>query len=225
MKRGWFFGILLIAMVGVLLGLWPFFRVSTRGAQHRPGPPVFIHNQQNQALQKAAEAYQKPPPPDISAAILKEAERSGQLDSHPQATEERLNVMAAKLSPAEVQQMAEVVKAPSNNGDLRSLAVELLVRNKNEGTLTSLEEIILSKWPTSADPRITGFEQALRARAIEGLEAHPSTAASKVLENALARTEDPFLKDHAQRAYLHRQGQVRSVEEQDQEALKKILNR
>ncbi len=161
----------------------------------------------------------------LSAPILDETKRSGMIDKDPLESEKRLNELASKLSDQEIVSMTEIVKTPSQDSDLRALAVDLLARNKAKTVLGKLEEIITSKWPESAEAHVISFEQALRARAIEGLEQHPTPQATESLKRALLKNQDSFLNDHGHRALLHRQGQAKSVEEQNQEALSKILSR
>ncbi len=221
--------LLFILLVIISLGVGAIFWTYIPGLQTKTSgklpPHSFVKNILTQEQQSAAEAYSKPPPATVSPEVLQEAARSGMLDQNPAASEKRLDELAGRLSDQDIESMAEIVKTPSNNGDLRALAVDLLARTKATSVLSPLEQIIISKWPASADPRVTGFEQSLRARAIEGLEGHPSRLATEILQRALHQTDDSFLNDHGQRALLHRQGQARSVEEQDQEALAKLLKK
>ena len=214
MPRGGIFFILLIFMsVGLLTLLWPMIPTAEKIARHQIS---IFNSKKSQPLEKTVSAL-------VPLALLAEATRSGQLDSDPVASEKRLEELAGKLSDSEIKAIAQIAKEPSSDGDLRSLAVDLLARTKSETALQPLEEVIVSKWSAAADPRLVSFEQALRARAIEGLEAHPSLQATQILQEALSQTNDLFLNDHGQRALLHRQGQARSVEEQDQEALRRRL--
>ena len=224
-RGGMFFILLVILSVGLLTLLWPMFPSAQQAMNHKNSLTKYVKNNLSQQQQAALEAYQKPPPAKVSAEVLQEAARAGSIDPDPLRSEKRLDELAHQLTDQEIQSMAEIVKTPSNNGDLRALAVDLLARSKAPASLEPLEKIIISQWPLSTDPRMIGFEQSLRARAIEGLESHPSEHAFENLQNVLSQTNDSFLSDHAHRAMLHRQGQARSVEEQDQEALRKILKR
>jgi len=160
---------------------------------------------------------------DIPEKIREEAKRSGQVDENSKETSDRLDQMAQGLKGAEIQLLNQVVKDPHADGDLRATSVELLARTKKEESLTALEDITATPWSQQTDPRTQAFEKALRARAIEGIENHPSQTATASLEKVIAQTQDRFLKDHAQRALLFRKGQVSSVEQQDEQALKKLI--
>lgn len=224
MPRGRLFFLLLIFVsAGLIALLWSLTPITPLGITRNNGD---IHKLQAPSFQKDS---QHPSPEEIlgqlAEPILYESKRSGMIDKDPLESEKRLNELAHKLSDQEIISMTEIVKTPSQGSDLRALAVDLLARNKNKNVLEKLEEIITTKWPEAADARVIGFEQALRARAIEGLENHPTPQATATLEKALRQTQDSFLLDHGQRALLHRRGQAKSVEAQDQEALSKILNR
>lgn len=223
MPRGGMFFLLLILMsVGLLTLLWPMIPSAQQALNKKnsaaSGSKNNLFNQQ-----AAVVAARKPAAVTVSANILAEASRTGMTDQDPVASEKRLDLLAGNLTDEEIISMAEVVRQPSSDGDLRALAVDLLARNKGPQALQSLEQIIISKWSESTDPRRQGFEQSLRARAIEGLEGHPAPQATARLQSALSQVQDTFLNDHGQRALLHRQGQARSVQEQDEEALQKIL--
>ncbi len=224
MPRGRLFFLLLIFVsVGLLALLWSLTPITplsitrhNRDVQKSEVPSLQKNSQHSSFVESLGQS---------AAPILYESKRSGMIDKDPFKSEKRLNELSRKLSNQEIISMTEIIKTPSQESDLRALAVDLLARNRNKHVLGKLEEIITTKWPESADARVIGFEQALRARAIEGLESHPSPQATATLEKALRQTQDSFLLDHGQRALLHRRGQAKSVEAQDQEALSKILNR
>ncbi len=215
-----FFILLIVMSAGLLTLLWPMIPPAQQASSHRTQETNLSKD-----LPVAKEADRKPSPAAVSAEILKEAHLAGMIDTDPNTTEKRLDNLARNLTDAEINSMAEIVKTRSMNGDLRALAADLLVRNQSTSALKPLEKIIISTWPDSIDLRSAGFEQSLRARAIEGLESHPSPQATENLRRALSQVQDTFINDHGQRALLHRQGQARSVEEQDNEALQKILKR
>lgn len=227
MPRGGMFFILLILMsVGLLTLLWPMLPSAQQALNKKHFlSSVSKNNLKTDLLNPPAAAVtdRKPSTASVSAKVLAEAFRTGMTDQDPVASEKRLDVLAGDLTDEEIVSMAELVKQPSSNGDLRALAVDLLARNKGLSALQPLEQIIISRWSESTDPRMQGFEQSLRARAIEGLEGHPAQQATANLQSALSQVQDTFLNDHGQRALLHRQGQARSVQEQDEEALQKIL--
>ncbi len=226
-QRRMFLILLTILSVGLLTVLWPKLPSVKQALNQKHSPISFSKSNLGTGLSKeqesVAEAYRKPPTLAVSAEVLHEAHLAGMMDQDPTVSEKRLNKIAENLTADEIASMAELVKSPSNDGDLRALAVDLLARNKGPRALEPLEQIIISKWPDLSDPRMIGFEQSLRGRAIEGLEGHPAQEATGNLQRALSQVQDSFLNDHGQRALLHRQGQARSVEEQDEEALRKIL--
>jgi hypothetical protein len=198
---------------GVAVLLWPLLPISV--STEMEVPHSFLKNPIRRGPAEQT-VYMTPAPQEmISKEIVAEAIRSGQIDNNPAATEHRLNELAKNLKPHEIRALGKVVKTPSSDGDLRAVAVDLLARNKSEENQKTLEEIIYSKWPENQDPRLDDFERALRARAVEGVGSKTSLA------NACSKLEDKFLMDRACRAY----NGEKSLAEQDQEALGKILKR
>jgi hypothetical protein len=205
----------IVTLVAVVL--WPLMPVTTSISKNKL-PHTFLKRG------PAEESpYKQSPQEELSEAIYTEAIRAGQVDNDPVATEARLNEIAGKLSSDELEALANVVKTPSDQGDLRSVAVDLLARAKSEEVLVPLQEIIFSQWPENQDGRLNDFERALRTRAVEGIQDNPSNKAVSILSNACETMEDRFLSDQNCRAFMFRQGKAGSLEDQHKEALEKII--
>lgn len=214
-----FFSALILGFVGLAMFVWSF----SADSEPKDLPRTFLKNRPNLTPDKTA--YAESPTAKISEEIIQEAVKVGQIDRNPEATEHRLNQIAKNLRSDEIKSLAEVAKTPSNNGDLRAIAVDLLARNESEDALEPLEEIIFSHWEESRDVRLNELERVLRARAVEGLQINSSLDANAVLAKGSEHLEDEFLRDRSRRALLHRQGKVPKAEDQDQAALEKFLKR
>lgn len=163
--------------------------------------------------------------PPIAAQLAKESLRSGQLDPDPAASEERLREMAARLKAADLDWLRSQVLNSQKEGDWRVTSVELLARSPALEAIPLNEAIVLSPVPSSEEALIISFEKALRARALEGIESHPSPNATKSLQRIASQAADPFLADRAHRALAHRQGLAPSLRAQDETALGTLLTR
>lgn len=218
----------LVLVSALLLGalMWASLQ-QDKGLYNGPSqtktPKSFL---KNVATDPVATQYQASAPKEnLPPEILREAALSGTTDENPALIELRLNEMAARLTQQEMDSLVKVIETPSSDGDLRATAVEILSRNKTEAAIRSLNDVAKSKWEKLQDPRLQSFEEALRGRAIEGLESHPHEQATQRLAQLTRELQDDFLRDRAQRAFLHRKGEVPAAEDQDREALKKILEK
>lgn len=212
-----FFAAGLVTVVAVLL--WPLLPMTSTFKSGKLPTPVAQQNTASENSPYSAKVQSM----EIPESIYSEAVRASETDEDPAATELRLNEMAGKLSASEIQALADVVKTPSDQGDLRAVAVDLLARSKSEESLQPLNEIIFSKWPENQDERMNDFERALRTRAVEGVQDNPSQKAVGMLATSCEQMEDKFLSDQSCRAYMHRRGEAGSLKDQHQEALKKII--
>lgn len=168
----------------------------------------------------------KPPteasPTEFRETFQREVRLSSRLDEHPEETERRLNLMAAKLRSEDQRFLKEIVLDTNAGGDDRAVAEEILGRSTAPSTPSLLEEIASRDWGSLKDPQRSDFERALSARAIEQLGTHPSAAAENSLKTLTQTLNDSFLVDRAHRALLARSGQVAPPEKQDLEALQAL---
>lgn len=205
------------AVSGLLLGNF----LEPSETESIPAPPVLARGPTTASPVPAAISSAPLTPPEV----LQEAINVGQVDPNPEATENRLDEISRGLDSTELNDLVEVAKSPSGPGDLRSVAVDLLARYPGEEVLVPLEEIIFTKNPEARDARLKDFELALRARAIEGLQNHPSDKATWALGRVAETVDEPFLMDRGRRAFLYRQGKVPALEDQDRDAQERLLRR
>lgn len=168
-----------------------------------------------------------PPVPPANAEVVDawrdEVARAGRLSEDPAGDEERLNRLASLLTTEQLRDYSRVARDLEADGDARATAAELLARNRRPEAVPSLEELIASPVPSTRDPRTQGFELALRSRAIEGLATIPGREADESLARLRSRLDERFLVDRLSRAERARRGEVPSPEEQDREALRKLI--
>lgn len=177
--------------------------------------PQTPHGQDVPAQQQA------PEPEDVQAWVAQEAIQIGALHDDPSESMERLQKKAGALSGEDIRALEALALENGREGDRRFLAVELLTMNAAPESARSLERIAVSSRPQR--PLEPQLETALRARAIEGLGSHRSGIGQELLKKSLARLDESFLLDRAHRALLATEGAARSPEEQDQEALGRLL--
>lgn len=159
----------------------------------------------------------------IEAFYREESRRVGAVDPDPAGTEQRLKAVAEELNPQEVSWLQQASLDRKREGDGRFFATFLLALNAQGPALGALREIALNPVPASKNQGVVELERQIRALASEGLgRARGVREAQDALLDVVEKQEDEFLRDRAHRA-LYAWETGKSVEEQDREALGKVL--
>lgn len=156
------------------------------------------------------------------------AEKIAHLDSDPQKTEEELKAFSKNLEPADVQKLFKIALNRESPQDLRFLSVMLLGWSEFEGASQLLEDIATEDIDPFLSPDRQGdFESVLRMQAVEGLEGLSlgSSQHQKHLQNIISKSSSTLVIDRAQRALWASAGNADSPREQDEKALKKVLEK
>lgn len=166
--------------------------------------------------------------PAAAALSLKDwmswqAQRIGQPDENPEKTQATLKAKARSLNVRDIKDLENWVLETDRNGDERFLAVEMLVLNPRLESAESLGRILMT--PESSRTSEPALENILRARAVEGLGAHPRQEATRILRDSLYRVSDRSLIDRGERALEARKRTVASPSEQDRQALGALLKK
>lgn len=171
------------------------------------------------------------PSPAAADFVKSEAGRIGQVDSNPEATQQRLSAWAHGVSAQGAKELSSVALDASRSQDERFLAAYLLgMVPQAEAAIPALREVALAPWAGPGmgekhQDRVNAIEVQVRAAAIEGLARHRGQdAAREALVAASRAHQDQFLTDRAQRA-LHEWRTGATVEDQDRKALGKVLQR
>lgn len=160
---------------------------------------------------------------DIAVFLRSEAARVGQVDENPERTKEQLRDLAASLSPQDITILTEKALDPGVDGDERFLAAYLIAEKRNGDPYAALKRMAMAPIAHGLGERVRDMEMQVRAQAIEGLgRLRNDTRAERALKEVAVRSEEAFLRDRAQRS-LHEWRTGKPVEEQDREALEKLL--
>jgi hypothetical protein len=157
---------------------------------------------------------------EFSELIHKESEAMSRLTDHPEEVQRRLKDLAAQMQEEQVLILKEKALNMSLEGDERFISVYVLGESKLDKAQESLEQIAVAPIPKLKESRMNTQEEIIRGQAIESIQE------PEPLRRVLAHTDNKFLTDRAQRTLAFREGKVPSApEKQDQEALKKILDK
>lgn len=156
----------------------------------------------------------------------KEAVAVGQLQDDPDAVEKRLRDLAKGMTQDDVQSMFEIISDDHRDSDQRALAVELLSLKNDTASLVALQNFVANdnnvngtKWDRKKE-----FETVLRAQAVESIGAYPEKSiALSTLSYLKSKVDEKFLSDRISRVTAHIYGAAPAAEDQDEAALKKLL--
>lgn len=153
-----------------------------------------------------------------------ESQNISQLQSEPQKTEERLQVLANKMTQEQMQKLIQLISDQSKDGDERAMAIEMLSRRKDSESLKALEDFVAQSGDAGAWSRSHEFESVLRAQAIEGIATYPEQKEALSALNKLSKkVNESFLRDRILRSQAGLKGLAPSIENQDNEALRKLV--
>lgn len=148
------------------------------------------------------------------------------LNEDPIHAEIELREHAQKLNPSDFPLLQKMALDRNEKQDQRFVAVTLLALSNQIQSADYLKNIAL----TPIDPYLSvgpnaDFEKVLRMRAVEGLGEIPlnSNELSNYLSQIISSSDITLIIDRAHRLNLAYQGLAPTPEQQDQEALKKLL--
>lgn len=151
----------------------------------------------------------------------------GKTTDEPNAVENRMQSIARQMEPEHIQYLEQVLLDRKQGGDERAMAVELLSRNQSEQAENILKNFILQDQGAVVNnkgQRQQEQEIIFKAQAIEGIAGREDKSlARKHLDEIANKSSQSFLVDRAKRAKAQIDGQLRSLDSQDNEALKKLI--
>lgn len=157
--------------------------------------------------------------PSFVEMVTEEAAAMSQLNDHPEEVEKRLKELAGKMQESDVLVLQENALNPNLNGDRRFLSVYILGQSALEKAQESLEVIASTPIPETREARMLTQEEVIRGHAVESIRQ------AETLKRVIARSDNSFINDRAQRNLLYLEGKASSPEQQDQEALTKLLKK
>lgn len=175
-------------------------------------------------LREEKEEFQRAPKGKrLEEFYKKESARIGAVDPNPRFTEQRLVAVASVLSLEEVSWLREQALARNQEGDARFFSAYLIALAPLEVAVPALRSLALSPVPKDKNNAITELERQIRGQAVEGLSrARGNAAARDALLDVISQQEDEFLRDRAHRG-MHSWATGKPIEQQDQDALGKLL--
>lgn len=164
----------------------------------------------------------------FESQFIKEAQKVSQLQNDPKKIDQEMDQLAKKMTDKDIEMLAITLSRHRLDGDMRAMAVELLTRNQTENAMKVLNDFIQepteSKNSGAGWSRDNEFESVLKAQAIEGLGGFPQKeTALNYLKNLEKHVQESFLKDRLVRTQESIKGKASSVEKQDEEALRKLV--
>lgn len=185
------------------------------------------------AEQKAApsNAPVVPPAPAVNPDIFvqrfkKESLQLAKIQNNPALVQSRMKALADSMTPQDVQGLFEVISNDKNNGDQRALAVELLSLKNDTASLMALQNFVANNMTVNGTrwDRKKELETILRAQAVESIAAYPQRdIALSTLGYLQQKVDEKFLNDRIGRATASLNENAPSLKQQDDDALKKLL--
>ena len=184
-------------------------------------------------VQKAAPASApvEPPAPPVNPDIFvqnfkKESLQLAKIQNNPELVQNRMKALADSMTPQDVQGLFEVISNDKNNGDQRALAVELLSLKNDTTSLMALQNFVANNVTVNGTrwDRKKELETILRAQAVESIAGYPQRdIALSTLGYLQGKVDEKFLNDRIGRATASLTEKAPSLKQQDDDALKKLL--
>lgn len=152
----------------------------------------------------------------LMAKLREEALNVGQTQD-PAAAQKALEELAAQVTAEDVMALRNKSLDSSISTDERALIVQVLTLSPLPEAQEALLDIAASTAPERGEDRMNLEEGVLRAQAVEALKSQES------LSEVIKRTSNSFVADRAQRALNHLAKGSPTPKEQDEKALKKVI--
>lgn len=220
-----FFGVIIAAVV--FLQLDTTKRVKLVQQNKESARILAVLEEEDKAGQVVAKPAPIIPPEVFVKKFKSEALQIGKIQNKPEEADKRLRQLASEMRPQDVEGVYEIISDENANGDQRALAVELLSMKNDTNSLIALQNFVANKktingtkWDAKKE-----LETILRAQAVEGIAVYPEKEiALSTLNYLQSRVDDKFLSERIGRASSSiLTGSAKSSQQQDEEALKKLV--
>lgn len=166
------------------------------------------------------------PTEEFVAKFKAEASQIAKLQNNPDAVQARMKKLADEMNSRHVDGLFEIISDDKSNADERALAVELLTLKNNTASLIALQNFVANskningeKWDQKKE-----LETVLRAQAVEGIAGYPEKEiAISTLNYLQQRVDQKFLNERISRASMNLMYDNKSGVQQDEDALKKLV--
>ncbi len=227
MKKKWFW------VLGAVIVIGAFYLITARHEPllipSLPKIAVFESFKSKPDLTPSSEA---PIPASIETAkewhqiFNQMTQKMTGLSDNPERVDLEITSFAQTLVASQLNELYLLVTEKSSSGDEKLLATELLARSQLPSSIDLLKQIVSSSsQQVSQVPMVQQEYRAFQMLAIEGLAQKPElkAEAQKALTELASTTSDTLLIDRINRSLWALQGKAPPPEEQDQEALQKVL--
>ena len=144
-------------------------------------------------------------------------------EQNSEKTEQKVRVLAASLTPQDLNKLFDVVTDKNKMPDQRTLAVELLSRHQSVNALVKLENFIKQRGNSGFKNRDLELESVLRVQAVEGIASfRQKDLAILSLSSLDPVIGEPFLKDRIRKSVATLKKQS-SSEKQENESLNSLV--
>lgn len=160
------------------------------------------------------------------ANFRKESSEISKVQNDPVKVQQRMQKLAETMTQHEVRAIYELISDDKNNADQRALAVELLSIKNDTASLTALQNFVANSKNINGNEwdRKKELETVLRAQAVEGIAGYANREiALSTLSFLQHKVDEKFLSDRISRASSNLFNRTQSLEQQDDEALKKLV--
>lgn len=222
----------LMAVAGILLLLLPPFRDPLLNSVGIKKSPSIINNDapkgETENSTFATTILSAEPALEWHQSFNHIAQKMSGLSDNPDQTDQEITSFAQTLLTSQLNELYSLVVTKNTPGDEKLLAAELLARSQLPISVDLLKKLAM-KIPedVSQVPMVQQEFRAFQMLAIEGLTQKPElqSESKKALSELATSTSDTLLLDRIHRSLWALQGKAPPPEQQDQEALKKVLER
>jgi hypothetical protein len=177
--------------------------------------PVVIDQGENNEIKK-----------NFIAKFKAESLQMAQLQNDPEEVQTRLKLLAQEMTSQDVDGLYEIISDDKKDGDQRALAIELLSLRNDTASLLALQNFVGNnkningtKWDRKRE-----LETVLRAQAVESIATFPQKdIAISTLGFLQNKVDEKFLSDRIGRAAASLNNGAPTLQQQDDAALKKLL--
>ncbi|MGZ3691099.1 MAG: hypothetical protein ACXVAX_06335 [Pseudobdellovibrio sp.] len=189
-------------------------------------PAKAVESAQPAAKEEVSVQVAAEPPEAFVKKFKNEVEQVGKIQNNPEQVTERLKKLADTMDKSNIDDLYEIASDDRQSGDERAMAVELLTVKNDTASLTALQNLVANTkningtaWDHKKE-----FETVLRAQAVEGIAGYPEKEIAISTLNYLSQKVDQkFLSDRISRASNSLIMGTPSLKQQDEEALKKLI--
>lgn len=163
---------------------------------------------------------------EFKTAFKQEVLAVSEIQNDPIAVEKRIQNLASNLGPEQISYLSELVKDQNAQGDERGMAIELLSQSDSEVAHNKLKDFVKNYTSEKNVDHHGQQELPYRLQALEGVSKFSKTSqAIDSLKEIKSSTQNKVILDLANRSLQYLEHGGPSVQQQEEAALKKMLEK